>query len=73
MWETMKKTNLKIKAYSDKDDTLHYVDLATPMINKEGTPNSSLFVSDGLHLNEKGYELWTGILLPVLEEVFQGK
>jgi len=70
MWETMKKTNLKIKAYSDEDDLLHYVDLATPMLTNEGPPDSSLFVNDGLHLNEKGYELWTRLLMPVLEAAF---
>lgn len=70
LWDVMNKTNNKIREYSENDDLLYYVDLATPMLNDEGTPDSSLFVSDGLHLNENGYELWTSILLPVLEKAF---
>jgi len=27
-----------------------------------------LFIQDGLHLNEKGYALWTSIIGPVLDK-----
>jgi len=34
----------------------------TPMLTAEGTPQKELFRDDGLHMNRKGYELWTSIL-----------
>ena len=69
-WEKMKKANSLIKDYSEMDEFLYYVDTATPMIGNESLPDSSLFVDDGLHLNSNGYELWSEILIPVLEKTF---
>ncbi len=34
---------------------------------KDGQPNADLFTKDLLHMNEKGYAIWTGILKPLLE------
>jgi len=69
IWEEMKKANNLIAMLSEKDESLYYVDLATPMLNVDSLPDSSLFVEDGLHLNAKGYELWTENLLPLLINV----
>jgi len=69
-WEKMKNANSLIKDYSEMDEFLYYVDTATPMLGNESLPDSSLFVDDGLHLNANGYELWSEILMPVLEKTF---
>jgi lysophospholipase L1-like esterase len=29
------------------------------MLNQDGTRMPELFIEDGLHMNEKGYEVWT--------------
>jgi lysophospholipase L1-like esterase len=70
VWNIMDSANKKIRDYSNKSDFLHYADLASPMFNSEGIPDSTLFVDDGLHLNAKGYELWSRLLLPELEQVY---
>ena len=62
MWPAMDKTNLKIKEICDEDKSMVYVDIATPMIDIKGKPEESLFLDDGLHLNQKGYDLWNGVL-----------
>ncbi|MCH7725232.1 MAG: calcineurin-like phosphoesterase C-terminal domain-containing protein [Planctomycetes bacterium] len=36
------------------------------MLGADGKPRAELFASDGLHLNETGYELWTKIVKPLL-------
>jgi lysophospholipase L1-like esterase len=42
-----------------------YFDIATPMLGENGTkPAADWFVSDGLHMKPKGYELWTSIIKP---------
>jgi len=68
LWGQMKKANELIRAYSDKNKLLFYADTATPMIDNDGTPHKDLFVADGLHLNAKGYELWTGVLKEKIEQ-----
>ena len=29
------------------------------MLNQDGSRMPELFIEDGLHMNEKGYEVWT--------------
>lgn len=64
LWPEMLETNLKIRQVLEGDSSklCHYVDIASPMLNENGEITSEWFVEDGLHLNEKGYELWTNIL-----------
>ncbi|WP_454802915.1 GDSL-type esterase/lipase family protein [Mucilaginibacter phyllosphaerae] len=45
----------------------HWVDIFTPMLNDNGKPDPAYFIADGLHLNEKGYQLWSNILHHALE------
>jgi lysophospholipase L1-like esterase len=71
IWEEMKKANDLISMFSEKYESLYYIDMATPMLSEDSLPDSSLFVEDGLHLNTKGYELWTEILMPVLENTYK--
>jgi lysophospholipase L1-like esterase len=67
-WPEMKKANGLIEAQAKENKNLYYVDTATPMLGDDGQPRKELFRDDGLHLNEKGYALWNGILTPVLEK-----
>lgn len=66
-WPTMKEANALIEAHSNSDPHLFYADIATPMLLESGTPNPDLFISDGLHLNKVGYDVWSNALEPVLE------
>lgn len=66
----MAKANALIAETCQTDELLTYVDIWTPMLGKDGRPRPELFVEDGLHLNEAGYKLWSGIvreLLPVVK------
>lgn len=68
-WSKMDKVNQLIKEYNSRYEQLHYVDLATPILNDDGNPDDSLFLEDQLHMNKKGYEKWNEGLLPVLKEL----
>ena len=70
LWNEMKKANQLINDYIQKNSLLYYVDTASPMLDDRGIPKSSLFVSDNLHLSDKGYELWSKVLKPVLYDVY---
>lgn len=75
-WELvdkMREANRLIEKYSAGDDKLLYLDVDTPMIGADGKPKEDLFLDDGLHLNEKGYALWTKHLTPLLKNEGSGK
>lgn len=61
-WPQMRDVNEFVRQLADDDERLTYVDTATPMLGADGRPRPELFIDDGLHLNEAGYRLWSGIL-----------
>ncbi len=63
----MKKANSLIQEYTKHDHRLAYIDIFHPMLGKHGKPRKELFAPDGLHLNRKGYELWTRVVKPFLK------
>lgn len=62
LWPEMKKANEAIREMSEKNPLLDYLDTATPMFGKDGKPMPGLFKKDGLHLNDAGYVIWTGVV-----------
>lgn len=56
--EKFEAFNKRVKEYNQSSDQLHYIDLASLLTGDDGRPDDSLFVSDRLHLNEDGYQLW---------------
>ncbi|MFX0558171.1 SGNH/GDSL hydrolase family protein [Maribacter sp. CXY002] len=52
-----KKLNRKFERMAKNDPILKYVDVWTPMLNGRKL-KKDIFISDGLHMNQKGYDLW---------------
>jgi lysophospholipase L1-like esterase len=71
VWPVMNEANILIKDFSEKDGRLFYLDAATPLLTEDGKPNRALFLNDNLHLNSKGYELWTKLLKPVIKTALE--
>jgi lysophospholipase L1-like esterase len=67
MVDEQQKANGLIEAYCKKNDTLTYIDAATPMLGENGKPRQELFGKDGLHMNDKGYALWASLLKAYLK------
>jgi lysophospholipase L1-like esterase len=67
LWDKMQKANALIQVECKKNERLTYVDITKAMLGDDGKPRKELFRTDGLHLNAKGYELWTRILKPYLQ------
>jgi lysophospholipase L1-like esterase len=38
------------------------------MLDREGKPRPELYVADRLHMNAKGYAIWTSIIAPYLDK-----
>ncbi len=67
-WESMRKANDMVREYCEATPGATYLDTVTPMLGPDGTPDPSLFLQDGLHLNAAGYALWTRVVRgPVVE------
>jgi lysophospholipase L1-like esterase len=62
--DKIRKANRLIHDYiaEQKSDKLAFVDVVQPMLDAEGKPRADLLLDDGLHLNEKGYDLWTDLI-----------
>lgn len=66
-WPQMKRENERIKAHMDQNENFYFVDLWTPLLGSDGTPDDSLFRDDLLHLNADGYAKWNTAIRPTLE------
>ena len=60
----IRETNGLIRDYAEREDTVDYVDVFTPMLDAEGRPRAELFRADRLHLNGEGYALWQQVIAP---------
>ncbi|CAF1126222.1 unnamed protein product [Adineta ricciae] len=50
-----------------------FIDIWPDMLLPNGQPNPDLFVADQLHMNSKGYAIWTKAVSAYLESVFAKK
>ncbi len=66
--DQMREANGLIRRHGINDPRLSFVDVFTPMLGPDGKPREELFVADRLHMNERGYRLWTEILRPILQK-----
>jgi lysophospholipase L1-like esterase len=62
--DRVRETNGLVQAYANADPLVEYIDVFGPMLGPDGAPRADLFVEDGLHLNERGYELWESVVEP---------
>ncbi|MEZ6123837.1 MAG: SGNH/GDSL hydrolase family protein [Planctomycetaceae bacterium] len=65
--EPIQKANQLVAADCLVDDRLTYIDVWAPMLGEDEKPRPELFVSDGLHLSEAGYQVWADVVRPALQ------
>jgi len=66
LWPVMAEANRLIRRHTKLNPKWHYAEIAPSLLGDDGTPRKDLFAEDGLHLNEQGYEILSGILKPML-------
>jgi lysophospholipase L1-like esterase len=66
-FDKVKKANALIREYISHDDRLAFIDVVPAMLDSEGHPNADIYVADRLHMNAKGYAIWTSIVGPYLD------
>ena len=65
-WPALATSNRMIEAYCRTQDRVKFIDVSAAMLDADGKPRRELFRWDGLHMNARGYALWTSIIKPVL-------
>lgn len=65
-WPQAVETNELLRGIAEENERVTYVDVATPMLRPDETVMTDIFVEDDLHLNHKGYEIWTAAVRAVL-------
>lgn len=58
LWEKYKELHERMKMLTNIYNSVYYVDVASPMFNKNGKLREEIFIKDGIHMNEKGYDIW---------------
>lgn len=65
--EQVKRANQLISGFVASEKRLRFIDVFHAMLGPDGKPQPDIFVSDNLHLNAKGYAIWTQVITPYLE------
>ncbi|WP_261936183.1 MULTISPECIES: GDSL-type esterase/lipase family protein [Sphingomonas] len=61
LWPKMAQVNAAIAARA-RAEKFDYLDVGTALLARDGLPDASLFRPDGLHMNARGYQRWTGLV-----------
>lgn len=65
MWEQMSELNEMMSDFCDDHDNFYYIDTASALMDGD-KPRTDIFIKDQLHLNSKGYDLWSEAVRKVL-------
>lgn len=64
--DRVRSANELIGAFTKTNAKLTFIDVFPHMLGDDGHPRPEIFVEDRLHMNEKGYALWTKLMRPIL-------
>jgi lysophospholipase L1-like esterase len=62
----VEQANMLLKSFIATQKHAKFINVFNDMLNADGTIKQELFISDNLHMNEKGYAIWQRIIQPYL-------
>lgn len=66
--DAMLRTNELLRAFAATHPAVTYISVTKAMLGPDGLPRPDLFVEDRQHLSRAGYDLWTEIVRPHIEQ-----
>lgn len=58
----VREANRLIEEYTRTDKRLGFINVFPHMLGADGQPKPDIFVDDRLHMNPRGYEIWTRVV-----------
>lgn len=71
VWQAVRAANALIRNDCDQNPHLRFIDIVPAMQTVQREPRRDLYGWDGIHLNNRGYKLWTSIVRPALCEALR--
>ena len=68
VWDKAQETNALSRRFAENHDLVSYIDVANPFLQSNGKVMDDIFIDDGLHLNEKGTQIWASTIKAALME-----
>ncbi|MBI3542439.1 MAG: hypothetical protein HY075_04080 [Deltaproteobacteria bacterium] len=65
--DAIRRTGSLLEALVQHTSNARFVNVYPLMLDAKGLPRRELFRSDGLHMTDKGYAIWTALLEPMLK------
>jgi lysophospholipase L1-like esterase len=69
VWTEISRANDLIQQACEKGRKTYFIKTDFAFLTPAGVPNDDLFITDKLHLNTSGYQVWTKIIKTKIEEV----
>jgi lysophospholipase L1-like esterase len=64
--DKVRAANKMIAEFAHRQKHVEFIDIFPHMLGPDGRPKPDIYVADRLHMNERGYALWTEIIRPRL-------
>jgi hypothetical protein len=71
VWNEISKANNRIMDICDHNSNTWFIRTDFAFLNGDGKPKPELFIEDKLHLNPRGYAIWTEIIKNELDKVLK--
>jgi hypothetical protein len=71
-WPAIREGNDLVRAYCAATANCYFIGTESVFTDAQGDPRNEFFVEDKLHLNEKGYTLWSTAIKSQLDTVLGG-
>ncbi|NOY80293.1 MAG: hypothetical protein GXP31_04725 [Kiritimatiellaeota bacterium] len=65
-WPKFRQAISLLQTWADTDPGIRVIDVASAMLKPDGTVREDIFGSDRLHMNSKGYAIWTRMVRAAL-------
>jgi lysophospholipase L1-like esterase len=66
LWDDMTRVNVGLQKMATRDALITYIDVGASMFEANGEMRTDIYIEDKLHLNQKGYDIWSDAISEVL-------